>query len=885
MTLEKKGLTLKLKLKNDKKEVKDKEVKEKEPVQGSDEVKKNTFVRPNLIEPKKTFIKPKAEKQMEKKKIEAEKPAAAPRDFSGGSFVPKIIEIKKAKPAFSRYPNKGPGNFRRTDKPGLEGRRPDFKPNNFNNNRFREGSTPQARKPYGAGGSYNNNNSNNNNSYGNKPPYGSRPPYGNSAFRPAGNPGFKKPYENSAFKPERNFRDGKDNRPFYNKNGPQTPGQAPFKKPFIGRPNVLQVENHKEDKRKKKIEKERPEIRGLKTNNKSSYGNFSSFVGRVDENNLEDSFSSFGGKKYKVRKNRVENLVKEVKVAGPMSLKEIANKMSMRSFEVERKASSIGLNLNLESLIDEDSLHVLIEECGHTVLRVDEAEKERFNIPKQEIIEADLKERPPIVTIVGHVDHGKTSLLDKIRKSNVVKGEAGGITQHIGAYQIETADGKITFIDTPGHEAFTSMRARGVNITDIAILVVAADDSVKDQTIEAIHHLKAANANMIVAITKCDLPQANPDKVMQDLLSHDIVVEKYGGTIQAIEVSSHKGMNIQELLKLILVNAEFLELKASSKVEARGVVLESKVHPQKGPLCNVIILEGVLKRGAQCISDIYSGKVKAITNDQGILIKEAGPSTPVEIMGLSGAPEAGSIFANISDDSRVKDILEHRKEKSEIEEKTERKAFDFSAMQGEEKKKLNFIIRADTQGSLEAIKGSLAKIGSQDAEIDILFTGVGAPKESDLDLAKISDAIIFAFNTQAPGSLKKQAEQKGVKLIQHTIIYHLCEEVEEMISGMAKLKEREVELGTAKIQQVFYFSKLGNIAGCIVTDGVVKNGAYARLVRDGKVIYSSKVCSLKSNKNDAKEIRSGIECGMRMENFNDYSVDDLIVCYDIEFVK
>lgn len=629
------------------------------------------------------------------------------------------------------------------------------------------------------------------------------------------------------------------------------------------------------------------QARGLRENEDVGI-NVTDFVGRIDSGHLEshmfrDAF--IHRKKERAQKAEQVFIKREIAIAGPMSIKDIAAKMAMRSSQVLSVAKKAGLNASDKENVAEDLLHIIVEECGHIPIRIDEQNKAQLEFPVQSIDAAKSVLRPPVVVVVGHVDHGKTSLLDRIRKSNIAKREAGGITQNIGAYQVKTKEGTITFIDTPGHEAFTSMRSRGVQTTDIAILVVSSEESIKPQTIEAISHIKAAGVPIIVAITKCDLHTADIERVKTDLLSHEIIAEEFGGDVTCIPVSSVTGENIDKLLHTILLHAEMMELKANPELEARGIVLESKVNPKIGTVATLLVQQGTLKRMSFCIAHVSSGKIKAMHDADGNSVTEAGPGMPVEVIGLDTAPPAGAQFAQISNTKIASEILEARIVKNDLETKSVGLSLSFDTFVQDPSPHINLILRADTQGSLEALKLGLLKLNSAAAETKFVMSGVGAIRESDIDLAVISNAHIVGFNTKSNAAMKKLASDNKIKIIENEIIYHIIEEIEKELLGLIKPEEREVLMGTARVQQVFSSSKLGNIAGCVVTSGSMKNNMIAKVMRGEKLVATTKISSLKRNKDDAKEVNNGLECGIFLEGFDAFMAGDEIQCYKIELVS
>jgi translation initiation factor IF-2 len=528
---------------------------------------------------------------------------------------------------------------------------------------------------------------------------------------------------------------------------------------------------------------------------------------------------------------------------------------------------------------------------GHTVKRVAESDVEEglFDSPDED---GALEPRPPVVTIMGHVDHGKTSLLDALRHANVVSGEAGGITQHIGAYQVAApSGGKITFIDTPGHAAFTAMRARGAKVTDIVVLVVAADDGVMPQTIEAINHAKAARVPIIVAINKIDKPEAKPERVRTELLQHEVQVESFGGDTVDVEVSAKNGTNLDKLLEMIALQAELLELKTNPDRAAEGTVVEAKLDRGRGPVATVLVQRGTLNGGDIVVAGAEMGRVRALISDQGATVQSAGPSVPVEVLGFNGPPEAGDRLAVVENEARARQITDYR-----AHQKREMQAARSAGMRGSleqmmsqlktaGRKEFPLVIKADVQGTLEAIIGSLEKLGTEEVGARVLHAGVGGISESDVTLAAGFDAAIIGFNVRAHKEAADAAKRDGIEIRYYNIIYDLVDDVKKAMSGLLAPTLRETMLGNARIKEVFNISKVGKIAGCLVTDGIVERGAHVRLIRDNVVIHEGKLAQLKRFKDDVKEVSSGMECGMSFEAYQDMRPDDVIECYRVETIQ
>jgi translation initiation factor IF-2 len=586
-----------------------------------------------------------------------------------------------------------------------------------------------------------------------------------------------------------------------------------------------------------------------------------------------------------------EKLIREVTIPEAITIQELANRMSERAVDVIRLLMKQGQMATINDTLDPDTAQLIAEEMGHTVRRVAEADVEEglFDTADDP---AQTAPRAPVVTVMGHVDHGKTSLLDSIRSANVASGEAGGITQHIGAYQVTAPSGaKITFIDTPGHAAFTAMRARGAKVTDIVVLVVAADDGVMPQTVEAIHHAKAAKVPIIVAINKMDKPDANPARVRNDLLQHEIQVESLGGDVVDVEVSATKKTNIDKLLEMIGLQAEILDLKANPTRPAEGTIIEAKLDRGRGPVATVLIQRGTLHVGDLVVAGAEWGRVRALVSDTGDSIGEAGPSMPVEVLGFSGTPDAGDRLAVVENEARAREVTDYR-----ARQKREKTAARATGMRGSleqmmaqaktaGRKEFPLVVKADVQGSLEAIIGALDKLGTEEVAARVLHAGVGGITESDVTLAEASGVPIIAFNVRAHKEAREAAERAGIEIRYYNIIYDLVDDVKKVMSGLLPPTLRETMLGNAQILEIFKVSKVGNIAGCRVTDGTVERGANVRLIRDNVVVHEGKLSQLKRFKDDVKEVTAGMECGMAFENYQDMRQGDVIECYRVETIQ
>ncbi|HEY0522498.1 MAG TPA: translation initiation factor IF-2 [Stellaceae bacterium] len=584
----------------------------------------------------------------------------------------------------------------------------------------------------------------------------------------------------------------------------------------------------------------------------------------------------------------VQKVVREVVVPESITVQELANRMAERGADVIKALMRMGVMATINQVLDPDTAELLVNEFGHKLKRVAEADVE-IGLKGDADDPDNLEPRPPIVTIMGHVDHGKTSLLDALRHTDVVSGEAGGITQHIGAYQVQLEGGhRITFIDTPGHQAFTAMRARGANVTDIVILVVAADDGIMEQTVEAIRHAKAAQVPMIVAINKIDRPDANPDRVRQELLQHEIVVEKLGGDVLDVEVSALKGTNLDKLQEAILLQAEILDLRSNPGRLAEGTVIEAKLERGRGAVATVLIQRGTLRVGDIFVTGDEWGRVRALIDDRGQNLREAGPAMPVEVLGLNGAPLAGDDFSVVDTESRAREITEfrQRRRRDKTAAAGARGTLEqmFSQIAAGVAKELPVVVKSDVQGSLEAITASLEKLSTNEVAVRVLHAAVGGINESDVILAKASNALIIGFNVRANPQARDLARRDNIEIRYYSIIYNVIDDVKAALSGMLSPTLRERFLGNAEIREVFNITKAGKVAGCMVTEGQVKRGAKVRLLRDNVVIHEGSLKTLKRFKDEVREVKEGYECGMAFENYDDIKIGDVIECFEVEEV-
>ena len=659
-----------------------------------------------------------------------------------------------------------------------------------------------------------------------------------------------------------------------------------FKKPVVAEKSLSREEAFEQDRKKIMKRSFEPQRRGGKVNLHS--------IGSVDD---DDDDYGFGGPRRRFKKKQPkpvqpqqpqEKIIKDVVVPEIITVQELANRMAEKGADVIKKLMALGVMATINQPIDGDTAQIVVEEMGHRVKRVSDSDVE-LGLKGEEDRPEEMQPRAPVVTVMGHVDHGKTSLLDALRETNVASHEAGGITQHIGAYQITVKTGdKITFIDTPGHEAFSEMRARGAKVTDIVVLVVAANDGIMPQTVEAIRHAQAAEVPIVVAINKIDLPGADPMKVKTALLQHGIAVEELGGESLCAEVSAKKRINIDKLVEAILLQAEILDLKANPNRKAEGAVIEAKMEKGRGSVATVLVQKGTLHIGDIVIAGKEWGRVRAMFNEMGKKMNEAGPAAPVEVLGLQGTPAAGDDFIVVADENQAKEVTGYRirKERDAKLVKSAKSAMEqmLDKIKSGEVKHLPVIIKADVQGSIEAIEGTITKLSNDEVSVQILHSAVGPISDSDVTLAKASNAFIIGFNVRAIPHARDMARQDGVDIRYYSIIYDVADDIKKALEGMLSPELKEKILGYAEIRNVFNITGVGKVAGCMITEGMVKRGAKVRLLRDNVVIHDGSLGQLKRFKDDVKEVKEGYECGMSFENYNDIQVGDFIECYEIESI-
>ncbi len=580
-----------------------------------------------------------------------------------------------------------------------------------------------------------------------------------------------------------------------------------------------------------------------------------------------------------------EPIVREVSIPETITVAALAQKISMKAAEVIKALMKLGTMVTINQVLDQDTAIIVVEEMGHKAVRAKLDDPDAFLAEAPRHAEVELEPRAPVVTVMGHVDHGKTSLLDHIRSTRVASGEAGGITQHIGAYHVETPRGMITFLDTPGHEAFTAMRARGAKVTDLVILVVAADDGVMPQTLEAIHHAKAAKVPMVVALNKIDKPEANPDRIKQDLAGQQVVPEEWGGDTMFVPVSAKTGAGIDKLLESLLLQAEVLELKAVKDAPARGVVIEAQLDKGRGPVATVLVQSGTLKRGDIVLAGAVFGRVRAMLDENGKAVDSAGPSIPVEVQGLSDVPAAGSEVMVLGDERKAREIALFRQGKFRdvklAQQQSSKLENMFDQLGDGAVKALSVIIKADVQGSYEALSHALQKLSTDEVKVNIVHCAVGGITESDINLALASKAAVIGFNTRADAMARKLAENNGIKIRYYNIIYEAVDEVKAALSGMLAPERKDNQLGVINVREVYKISKVGTVAGCMVLEGLVRRGAKVRVLRDNVVIHTGELDSLKRFKDDAREVKAGFECGLSLKNYDDIKVGDQLEAYEV----
>ena len=593
-------------------------------------------------------------------------------------------------------------------------------------------------------------------------------------------------------------------------------------------------------------------------------------------------------KRAKQKENRIQNkneikenykpVKRDINIPEAITVRELANRMAEQSSNVIKHLLGMGVTVTINQALAADTAEYLVKEFGHNPIREEKAEEIVKKI--KETKSENLLNRPPIVTVMGHVDHGKTSLLDSIRNTNVISGEFGGITQHIGAYQINHNSNKITFIDTPGHAAFTEMRARGSKLTDIVVLVVAADDGVKPQTIESIKHAKAANVPIVVAINKCDLPEADPQKIKNQLLEHELIAEELSGEVLMVEISTKTKKNIDKLLDTLVLQSEILDLKTDYQIKATGVVLESKIDIGRGPIANIIVTSGTLNKGDYFVCGLKWGKVRAIINDLGNNVEKALPASPIEILGISGASKAGDDFLVLENEKEAKLLCEARIQETKSEKNPLTFVTQESAFKNNASKELNVIIKSDVHGSSEAIKNAINQIKHDEVKPKIILSDIGMVTETDVSLTKASNAVLIAFNVKPSKEAKKKAEQEKIIISSYNIIYEAIDFIKKRMSGLLTPDVKEKVIGTAEILEIFKVSKVGKVAGSKVLEGEIKNDFNARIIRDGNVVYNGKIGSIFREKNQAKQVSAGLECGITLKDFNDYQKKDIIEVFN-----
>lgn len=792
----------------------------------------------------------------------------------------------------------------------------DYRNNNHYNNRNNNTNHYNNNNNYN---NYNNRNNNNSNNYNNRRDNNNNNRnnnYKNNFGRNNDNRNYNNNYNNNFNNGNNNpRRDNRNNNGFQKKQGMDDRKidkkiknimemEIPAEKENVrdynnnnnkNRDRLKQNQKLNDQKQPKKNRKEENDFNSGKLNNLKKQSKLSNMFNEgemLDYYDLSTERGRRGKKRVKEQENRVKQKIfklTEITIPESITVKDLALEMKITSGDVIKKLFSLGVMATINNEIDFDTAYLIAQEFGINAVKKNIVTDEDILIDETEDTEEELKPRPPVIVVMGHVDHGKTSLLDAIRKTNVIEGESGGITQHIGAYQVEINNRQITFLDTPGHEAFTSMRARGAMITDIAILVVAANDGVMPQTVEAINHAKAAGIPIIVAINKIDLPDANPEKVKQELMQYELVPEEWGGDTIFVPISAKQGIGIDNLLEMVLLEADVLELKANPTKQAKGTIIEAKLDKAKGPVATMLVQRGQLDVGDTIIVGATIGRIRTMKNAKGKSLKFAGPSTPVEITGLHSVPETGDTFYEVKDEKTAKHLIEKRKyeERQKSIAKNSTVTLDdlFSKIASENLKQLNLIVKADVQGSVEALKQSLEKLSNEEVKVKVIHSNVGGVTETDVTLAKVSNAIIIAFNVRPEALAKTIADKEEVEIKTYSVIYDAINDVESAMKGLLDPVYKEVVIGNAEVRQTFKVSNVGTIAGCYVQNGKVSRNAGIRVIRDNIVIHDGKLISLKRFKDDVKEVDKGYECGLQIENYNDIAEGDSLEVYIMEEVK
>lgn len=798
----------------------------------------------------------------------------------------KVVEEKKV---MREEVAKKPSNFRQERNNNYNNNNNSYNNNNYNNNRNHNNNGFQRNNNgNNNGGNYNNRNNNYNNRNNNFQRNNNGNGYNNGGYNRNNN--------------NNNFRNNNNNRKLDDK-GIDKKINNIMAVDIVEKENVIEYSNRAIDKQKsnRQFEEQRTKKQTKKKgrNEDISSGKLrtlkqESKLSNVDMFDYYDLSTQRGRRSEKKGKQENRNKQKifkltEITIPSVISVKDLAAEMKVTSGDLITKLLNLGVMATINKEIDFDIAYLAASEFGITAKKKDVKTDEEILFDDSEDREEDLITRPPVVVVMGHVDHGKTSLLDAVRKTNVIQGEAGGITQHIGAYKVNVNGREITFLDTPGHEAFTSMRARGAQITDIAILVVAANDGVMPQTVEAINHAKAAEIPIIVAVNKMDLPGANIEKVKEGLTEYGLVPEEWGGETIFVPISAKKGEGIDNLLEMVLLQADMLELKANPNKQAKGTVIEARLDKSRGPVTTMLVQRGTLDAGDTIVVGSSIGRIRTMTNDKGKKVKSAGPSTPVEITGLTTVPNAGDTFYEVKDEKTAKHLIERRKvqEREKALNATSMVTLDdlYSQIEQGKLKQLNLIVKADVQGSVEAVKQSLEKLSNEEVRVRVIHSNVGAINETDVTLAKVSNAIVIGFNVRPDPIAKMEAEKDGVEIKLYSVIYNAIEDVESAMKGMLDPEFKEVVIGNAEVRQTFKVSNVGTIAGCYVTDGKIARNSIVRVIRDNVVLHEGKLVSLKRFKDDVKEVAYGYECGVQIENYNDIIEGDVIEAHVMEEIK